>query len=302
MNIRRLEYFLSVVDTGTVTHAAAQMHIAQPAMSRQIRTLERELKLNLFVTEGNRLVLTAAGRQFSTMAREVIATVRGTEHAAASLRTGRVESLTVATTVASARGFLADFIATTTTEDPALIVRTADHYAIEPMLDSGADLIISPAPTSRHLRSVDIADLQVFAYVPDGHELLDAGTEAVGLDRLCDFSLIVPSASSVSRRQFDAAIVELELEPHIRAESDDGASVIGLSSSGHGIGIGTEPPRGAVTALPIFVGDRRLSLRLFAAWRPEHFASAAILDLAHRAEDFLAQRAPSAEPATDSMP
>src|SRR5699024_759854 len=137
MNIRRLEYFLSVVDTGTVTHAAAQMHIAQPAMSRQIRTLERELKLNLFVTEGNRLVLTAAGRQFSTMAREVIATVRGTEHAAASLRTGRVESLTVATTVASARGFLADFIATTTTEDPALIVRTADHYAIEPMLDSG---------------------------------------------------------------------------------------------------------------------------------------------------------------------
>ena len=41
MNIRRLEYFLSVVDTGTVTHAAAQMHIAQPAMSRQIRTLER---------------------------------------------------------------------------------------------------------------------------------------------------------------------------------------------------------------------------------------------------------------------
>ena len=301
MNIRRLEYFLSVVDTGTVTHAAAQMHIAQPAMSRQIRTLERELKLNLFVTEGNRLVLTAAGRQFSTMAREVIATVRGTEHAAASLRTGRVESLTVATTVASARGFLADFIATTT-EDPALIVRTADHYAIEPMLDSGADLIISPAPTSRHLRSVDIADLQVFAYVPDGHELLDAGTEAVGLDRLCDFSLIVPSASSVSRRQFDAAIVELELEPHIRAESDDGASVIGLSASGHGIGIGTEPPQGAVTALPILVGDRRLSLRLFAAWRPEHFASATILDLAHRAEDFLAQRAPAAGPAADSMP
>ena len=78
--------------------------------------------------------------------------------------------------------------------------------------------------------------------------------------------------------------------------------MIGLSSSGHGIGIGTEPPQGAVTALPIFVGDRRLSLRLFAAWRPEHFASAAILDLAHRAEDFLAQRAPSAEPATDSMP
>ena len=44
---------------GTVTAAAEQLHVAQPALSRQIKTLERELKLTLFEPQGSRLALTS---------------------------------------------------------------------------------------------------------------------------------------------------------------------------------------------------------------------------------------------------
>ena len=296
MNIRRLEYFLSVVDTGTITHAAAQMHIAQPAMSRQIKTLERELKLSLFEPRGNRLVLTSAGRQFAVMAREVIAKVESTQRAAASLQTGEVESLTIATTVSSARGFIAEFISTTSRRDPALIVRTSDHYALDQALETGADFIISPTIQTPALHTMRLADLQIRAYFPPDHAVIAQGVTSVDLGALCDFDLIIPSASSVSRRQFDAAILAQGLRPRIVAESDDGASAIGLAASGHGVAIGTEPTPDFAASVPITVSGSSLTMPLVAAWRPEHFAAQAIADITLRMRVHLSEHNPHPTP------
>ena len=91
MNFRRIECFLAVVDAGTVTAAAAQLHVAQPALSRQIKTLERELKLALFEPQGSRLGLTSAGRVLVAPARRLMADARSFDAAAATLRTGRIE-------------------------------------------------------------------------------------------------------------------------------------------------------------------------------------------------------------------
>jgi len=48
MNLTRLQYFLAVASTGTVTAAAAQLRVAQPAVSRQLQQLEHELGMELF--------------------------------------------------------------------------------------------------------------------------------------------------------------------------------------------------------------------------------------------------------------
>ncbi|MFD4858509.1 LysR family transcriptional regulator [Streptomyces atratus] len=48
MNYRRLLYFLAVVEAGTITSAAATLHVAQLGLSRQLKTLERELRMTLF--------------------------------------------------------------------------------------------------------------------------------------------------------------------------------------------------------------------------------------------------------------
>lgn len=55
MNFRRLKYFVKIVDIGSLTQAAEVLHIAQPALSQQVATLEGELNQQL-------LIRTKAGR------------------------------------------------------------------------------------------------------------------------------------------------------------------------------------------------------------------------------------------------
>lgn len=62
LNNRHLEYFLAVVEAGSFTRAAEALHISQPALSKQIGELERQLGTPLFRRSGRRAELTAAGQ------------------------------------------------------------------------------------------------------------------------------------------------------------------------------------------------------------------------------------------------
>lgn len=72
MDARQLQYFLAVVDAGSVHRAADQLYVAQPSVSQALRTLERDLGSLLFDRVGRRLVLTAAGHALVAPAREVM--------------------------------------------------------------------------------------------------------------------------------------------------------------------------------------------------------------------------------------
>jgi DNA-binding transcriptional LysR family regulator len=287
MNFRRLEYFLAVVDSGTVTAAAEELRIAQPALSRQLRTLERELKMSLFETRGNRLILTQAGRAFVPLARRLIQETRAAEEAVLALRTGEVATLTVAATAASIRGFLAPFIATTGTEDPLLLTREAPHFDIHDTLLHGADFIVSPTPRKPDLESLDLGSIALKAYVPPQHEWARQRRADVGLEELCGGPLILPSHASVSRYLLDDALNQQRLTPAGIHECDDGLSIQALAAAGHGVGITTDLPHYGVHPLLVRAATGVLQLPLHVAWLPNHYAAAVISDLAGRLRDFL---------------
>ena len=73
MELRTLRYFLAIVDHGSVTAAARHVHIAQPAISRQVQALEAELGVELFLRDGRRLRLSPAGRRLLPIIRDLIA-------------------------------------------------------------------------------------------------------------------------------------------------------------------------------------------------------------------------------------
>src|SRR3712207_5811435 len=88
VELRHLRYFLAVVEHGSVSRAAEQIPVAQPALSRQIRRLESELGIVLFDRGTGRLLLTPAGRSFLPIARDLLTRAAAAREAATSLATG----------------------------------------------------------------------------------------------------------------------------------------------------------------------------------------------------------------------
>uniref|UniRef100_UPI0036D31396 LysR family transcriptional regulator n=1 Tax=Klebsiella pneumoniae TaxID=573 RepID=UPI0036D31396 len=75
MNLRRLKYFVKIVDIGSLTQAAEVLHIAQPALSQQVATLEGEMDQQLLIRTKRGVTPTEAGKILYTHARTILGTV-----------------------------------------------------------------------------------------------------------------------------------------------------------------------------------------------------------------------------------
>src|ERR1700735_4793476 len=73
LDLRKLRYFVAVADMLHFGRAADELHIAQPALSRQIRALEQDLGTPLFTRDSHGVTLTDAGRQLLTDAGPLLA-------------------------------------------------------------------------------------------------------------------------------------------------------------------------------------------------------------------------------------
>lgn len=72
MELRHLRYLIAIAEEGSFSAAAARLRLAQPALSRQIRDLEREIGTNLFVRDSTGTAITAAGEQCASASRQIL--------------------------------------------------------------------------------------------------------------------------------------------------------------------------------------------------------------------------------------
>ncbi|WP_166267393.1 LysR family transcriptional regulator [Marinobacter caseinilyticus] len=79
VDLRQLNTFLTVADTGSFSRASEKLFVAQPALSRQIRMLEEALNVDVFVRHGRGVVLTAAGELLYERARSLLQSLERTQ-------------------------------------------------------------------------------------------------------------------------------------------------------------------------------------------------------------------------------
>ena len=110
MDLRHARTFVTVAEVGTVSKAAVRLHTAQPALSRQINNLERELGLKLFDRVGRRLVLTGEGEQLLGDCRSLLGCASALVERAQLLRRGDTGTLKVAASPQFIEGVMSDFL------------------------------------------------------------------------------------------------------------------------------------------------------------------------------------------------
>lgn len=101
MDLRHLRYFVAVADEKSVSRAAHRLHVAQPALSRQIQALERELGLELLARQAVGVALTPVGEAIASSARAILEQASGLVRRAADAAHGLTGRLVIGTGRAS---------------------------------------------------------------------------------------------------------------------------------------------------------------------------------------------------------
>ena len=80
MDLKQLEYFVHVAEFGSFTLSSRFLRVAQPALSRQVRALEVELRQTLFQRNGRGVTLTEPGKRLLEHARGILQQVERARH------------------------------------------------------------------------------------------------------------------------------------------------------------------------------------------------------------------------------
>lgn len=291
MELRLLRYFLAVADAGSVTAAARTVRVAQPSLSRQLRTLERTLGLSLFARGEGRLVLTSAGRHFLPIARDLVARADQASRAAAAIRDGAMSSITITSPGTTLTDVIAPFLATWGPDDPMPTVWEKLPAQIYPSVEAGADLAVGTVPPPAHLTGLPLAALPVWALVPATHSWAERTT--VGLTELTDEHLLVLGGEQHSRQALDAALQDAGLGLGTVTEFGTPEVAQAVAAAGRGVAIMSDDPRFGLVPVriehPAGHGGA-LVIRLYAAWSGDHHAAGVVEGLARRLNAFCESR------------
>ncbi len=277
-----LRYVSAVAATGSVSAAAAALHVTQPAVSRQVRRLERELGVDLFDRRGGRLVLSPAGRALLPLVDDLLAQADRLEVAARMHASGRLETVTIAAPSTTLTDLVSPFVATLEPGDP--VPSVLDDAGRDPaaLLRGPADLVISSAPRATGCADVELVPLPLWAYVPAGHAW--ASRRRVAVADLAGADVVALGAGHPSRTVLESAVsAGGGGRPRSLLEASNGTVAQALAAAGRGVAVLSDDPRFDLRGLPL-VDDRGRPVRLVlrCQWRADHPGAAVLASMASR--------------------
>lgn len=243
MDLRHARTFVTVAEVGTVSKAAVRLHVAQPALSRQIANLEHELGFRLFDRVGRRLLLTGEGEQLLEDCRHLLNSADSLRERARLLLGGETGTLKVAASPQFIEAVLAGFLHRYHGRYPNVEVKVIEAIAWSDtfgMLERGEvhlgqNLLraLNPGDTRFAVHPLQAVDVLAAAREP----LKGARQAGLDIERLAPHPLLALDTSFVSRRTFDATCRLAGVEPHIVFESRTPHTLLAMAEQGHGVAV-----------------------------------------------------------------
>jgi LysR family transcriptional regulator, cyn operon transcriptional activator len=270
MELRHLRYFVTVADAGSVSRAAIQLRVTQPALSRQIRDLETELGLPLFDRVGRRLQLTAAGDNLLLRTRDILRAADSLREHAGALAGATTGTLRLGATAQTLESLISGFLVGFRRQWPGIDVRLIEDggMRLKTRVQRGElHLALGAVPAGDELRARPLFPVWVLAVMPAKSALARGRTLEVA--ELDEQPVLLLRRDFASRLRFDAACEAARIRPHVLLEAGDPHSLVSLARGGHGIAIvpsTTLFSRAGLRVLPLVRGGRAVGGSTAAVW------------------------------------
>ena len=213
ITLRHLRIFEAVARYSSVSRAARELHLTQPAVSMQVKQLEEQVGLPLVDQVGRRLVITEAGQELRRHAQRIAAQMVELNGAMDQFRDLERGVIRIAV-VSTANYFLPPIIAQFTGRYPAVRIslRVANRETVLAALaDNHTDLAITgQPPESLDVVAQNFMENPLVVIAPPSHRL--AGRQRITLRRMADETLVVREPGSGTRAAMERAFAEHELE------------------------------------------------------------------------------------------
>jgi DNA-binding transcriptional LysR family regulator len=259
MELRHLRYFRAVGEALSLSKAAAQLRVAQPSLSRQMRDLEDEIGVDLVRRSSRGVMLTAEGKLFLEEVREVLGRVDESVEKVRALARGQYGELHIGYVQVPTLELLPPALADFQKAVPRVKVSLHDLSSTELIvgLQNGTlELAVMVQPTGEQSGGIEFELLRTYHWcvaLAAAHPF--ARLKSVALEKLADEPLVCLSRTRYSEyhRTLDRIFAPISVEPRVAVECDSISSLIIEAEAGRGIAL--------VTTTFKFVAGKRLLYR-----------------------------------------
>ena len=234
MDFKQIRTFVQVAELGSFTRAAAVLQIAQPALSRQVRALEVDLRQTLFARNGRGVMLTEAGTRLLAHGRGILQQVERARQdladpsgaVAGLLSIGLPPSLSRTLTVPLVGAFRARFPRATLT-----MVEGLSNYTLEWLEQGRIDCaVVYNATPSAAVDLQPVVDEQLFlvsSRSPGSRVALRPAT----LADVAAHELVIPSRPHAIRMRLETVLAQAGLKPRVDLEIESVPAILDLVHS-----------------------------------------------------------------------
>ncbi|MBV9558958.1 MAG: LysR family transcriptional regulator [Bradyrhizobium sp.] len=237
MNLKQLEYFVQVAELGSFSKAAVVLDVAQPALSRQVRALETELRQQLFLRNGRGVALTDAGKRLFDHSVGVLQLVSHAREDLGARRDEPIGQVTIGLPPSLARQLTLPLVDRFKQELPAArlaIVEGLSSHMMEWVTTGRIDVALVYNPEAQpglEITPLLEEPLGLVSHAPKGKR---RSTAALPMQELSRYPLIVPERVHTMRRLLETQAARAGVKLDIAWEVSSVPSIIDLVCAGHG--------------------------------------------------------------------
>jgi LysR family nitrogen assimilation transcriptional regulator len=253
MELRQLQYFVTVVGAGSFSRGAVMLDLAQPSLSRQIALLEADLGQRLLVRTGRGVTTTDAGEALLVHARAMLEIARRARDELGEMEASPGGRIVVGMPPRVALGLSTALVQRFRQRFPRAVITVLEGLSValrESLIAGRLDLalLFDPAP-SPQLSFQPLMREKLLLVAPPKSRL----PARVGLPALANYPMVLPSAPNAIRHLLDSVLGPRRIELQVLAEVGAVGTALGLVATGIGCTILPESALGAAAggeALP----------------------------------------------------